>query len=44
VEQRINEALGRAQAVATQASHDQQQELMGPLSEVLGSLVGMLER
>jgi DNA-binding protein YbaB len=44
VEQRINEALGRAQAIATQASQDQQQELMGPLSEVLGSLVGMLER
>ncbi len=43
VEQRINEALGRAQASATQATQAQQAELVSTLSEVAASLSGMLQ-
>jgi DNA-binding protein YbaB len=43
VEQRINEALGRAQAVASQASLAQQADLVASLSEVATSLTEMVK-
>jgi hypothetical protein len=43
VEQRINEALGRAQATATQATQAQQEELMSSLSEMATAFKGMLK-
>ena len=43
VEQRINEALGRAQAAATEATNAQQLALASTLSDVATSLSGMLQ-